>query len=137
MPVMLTTRTISVNRHASNGWTTYDDDMNTPLLRYTDYPLESGNLAMRRFSLLTVMYEIVSHDVVVLMHSDGNLGGKDFRDHFAIDKYSILLTSHVEDQVAVDNGNNIVETLSPPDDRAELQGQVGINEGIVPGAWKK
>jgi hypothetical protein len=82
------------------------------------------------------MYEIVSHDVVV-MHSDGDLGGKDFRDHFAIDKYSIPLTSHVEDQVAFDNGNNIVETLSPPDDRAELQGQVGINEGIVPGAWKK
>jgi hypothetical protein len=71
---MLTTRTISVsNRHAANGWTTYDG-MNTPLLRYTaDYPLESGNLAMRRFSLLTVMYEIMSHDVVV-MHSDGDLG---------------------------------------------------------------
>jgi hypothetical protein len=42
----------------------------------------------------------------------------------------------VEDQVAVDYGNNIVETLSPPDDGAELPGQVGINEGIVPGAWK-
>jgi hypothetical protein len=124
---MLTTRTVSVNRHA-NGWTTYDG-MNTPLLRYTDYPLKSGNLALRRFSLLTIMYEIVLHDVV--MHSDGDLDGIDFRDHFAIDIYSILpLTSHVEDRAAVDNDNNIVEKLSPPDDRAELQGQVGINRSL-------